>query len=332
MALIDARSKTEIDFLKVEQSVDAGNHCSTSAHTILTCPSSSSASSSSLAFQQTSSDDPPPVRNHEAIEKYVNDSLVSGTNTTAASSINTPRDLTMKRKKWIEETLLNNPYHSYSSSARDECCKQQNSSDLAYERRRWVEETLLDNKSKSYSTSARDEICKLINGSKDQAMPSVAQRCQWLSEWGHVKSAAELEGEVRQEAMKASQIKEEARTGGMRDKTAEGEADGHDGEKGISAQANVTSYEELAIGYQMHERKKDDNKCLVSVELDKEAIECDEHNGATNLMEKTTDKVTEQLTRSSCDPMIKEVDKYCKERKKKHFLKVFFRRFNSKIK
>ena len=163
---------------------------------------------------------------------------------TPRSSITIHSELTSERKRWIENTLMNNEYKPHSTPARDEYCKNHNSSDLASERKRWVQQTLLNTEHKSYSTNARDEMCQnqnnsdltserkhwiestlqsnnngapKKNNSQDELQQlqkqvglslSVAERRQWLSGVTHVKSATELEEEVREEARR---LKEEAK-------------------------------------------------------------------------------------------------------------------------
>jgi len=150
--------------------------------------------------------------------------------------LETPSDLTTKQKEWNEEAANNNEQKVNFVGARDRCCD----SGLASERRHWIEQTLLNNDYKPYSTNAREEISKYQGNSKltserkkwiestllspvrssysqkndvkqglqelQQVSSSVAERRKWLAGMTQVKSAAELEEEVRQERATAKNV------------------------------------------------------------------------------------------------------------------------------
>jgi len=293
-----------------------------SQHTISTCSSWTSVSPSSLAMRPTfsvdSSSDGISGDVSAAIEKPLNDASAA-TNIESqedpstvlhdsimsdppSSSSNTTRELTTQRKKWIEETLINNEYQPYSTSARDECHEKQSSSEFASERRRWVEQTLLSKTGdyKPYSTNAREEICKhqnnneltserkrwiestllspvrsyprknggLIQGSQElhdlqQVSSSVAQRRQWLSGVVNVKSSAEVEEEVRREA----KMKKEARMKAEEAMRAD--------EEEKSWQAMIIDEEATIADTQKHLEGGENYEALVVVASEEEAMQDD---------------------------------------------------------
>lgn len=116
-------------------------------------------------------------------------------------------DLTLERKKWVQQTLLNTEHKAFSTNAREEMCQNQYNSDLTSERKRWIESTLLSTNSyTNKKNNSQDELQELQKQATSSL--SVAERRQWLSGVTHVKSAAELEEEVREETRR---LKEEAK-------------------------------------------------------------------------------------------------------------------------
>ena len=124
----------------------------------------------------------------------------SKNNTTAS------RELTNNRKKWIEETLLDTKSQSYSTTARDEMCKDQNNNEVTSQRKKWIESTLLTPNKKDAKRAQQKKLPEL-----QQLPSSVSKRREWLADVSNVKCAHELEEEVRTEQLEAARLKKQAK-------------------------------------------------------------------------------------------------------------------------
>ena len=126
--------------------------------------------------------------------------------TPSKNNITASRELTNNRKKWIEETLLDTKSQSYSTTARDEMCKDQNNNEVTSQRKKWIESTLLTPNKKDAKRAQQKKLPEL-----QQLPSSVSKRREWLADVSNVKCAHELEEEVRKEQLEAARLKKRAK-------------------------------------------------------------------------------------------------------------------------